>query len=150
MWVEGVLPVDLLRVRELRALCREVGTTADRLGENLRIRNGGKVGRRAGEPNASGAMPFAGDQALALKAAGDRYAAFLQMVPTLIADESCGVWDPVPMDSGWILRVAVEDLVDLGVELAAREDEAEASLRRRRQPLFMHMRSEGNGHSLFG
>ena len=43
VWVEGFLPVDLLRVRELRALCREVGHTADRLGSMLAAVHGGQV-----------------------------------------------------------------------------------------------------------
>jgi hypothetical protein len=41
--VEGCLPVETLRPKDLRALCFEVGTTADRLGSMLAAVHGGHV-----------------------------------------------------------------------------------------------------------
>jgi hypothetical protein len=43
VWIEGFLPVEVLRVRELRALCTEVGSTADRVGSMLAAVHGGWV-----------------------------------------------------------------------------------------------------------
>ena len=43
VWVEGCLPVEPLRARELGALCHEVGTTADRVGSMLAAVHGGQV-----------------------------------------------------------------------------------------------------------
>ena len=43
VWVEGFLPLDTLRVRDLRALCAEVGSTADKLGSMLAAVYGGLV-----------------------------------------------------------------------------------------------------------
>ena len=43
VWVEGSLPVECLRVPDVRALCLEVGTTADRLGSLLATVHGGQV-----------------------------------------------------------------------------------------------------------
>ena len=41
--VEGCLPVEALRAGDLRALCLEVGSTADRLGSMLAAVHGGQV-----------------------------------------------------------------------------------------------------------
>ena len=41
--VEGRLPVETMRSEGLRALCSEVGTTADRSGSMLSAVHGGKV-----------------------------------------------------------------------------------------------------------
>ncbi len=41
--VEGCLPVETVRVEDMRALCAEVGTTADRLGSMLAAVHGGQV-----------------------------------------------------------------------------------------------------------
>jgi hypothetical protein len=41
--VEGCLPIETLRAEDLRALCAEVGTTADRLGSMLSAVHGGQV-----------------------------------------------------------------------------------------------------------
>ena len=41
--VEGCLPVETMRSEDLRALCSEVGTTADRLGSMLSAVHGGQV-----------------------------------------------------------------------------------------------------------
>jgi hypothetical protein len=41
--VEGCLPVDTLRARDLGALCFEVGTTADKLGSLLAAVHGGHI-----------------------------------------------------------------------------------------------------------
>ena len=43
VWVEGFIPVEALRARELRALCTEVGNTADRVGSMLAAVHGGQV-----------------------------------------------------------------------------------------------------------
>ena len=43
VWVEGCLPVQTLRPRDVGALCHEVGTTADRLGSMLAAVYGGRV-----------------------------------------------------------------------------------------------------------
>ena len=43
VWVEGFLPVEVLRPRDLGALCYEVGTTADKLGSMLAAVHGGHV-----------------------------------------------------------------------------------------------------------
>jgi len=43
VWVASFLPVDTLRVRELRALCLEVGSTTDALGSMLAAVYGGDV-----------------------------------------------------------------------------------------------------------
>lgn len=41
--VEGCLPVETVRAEDLRALCAEVGATADRLGSMLAAVHGGQV-----------------------------------------------------------------------------------------------------------
>ena len=41
--VEGCMPVETLAVRDFRALCLEVGSTADRLGSMLAAVHGGQV-----------------------------------------------------------------------------------------------------------
>jgi len=41
--VEGCLPVEALRAGDLRSLCMEVGSTADRLGSMLAAVHGGQV-----------------------------------------------------------------------------------------------------------
>jgi hypothetical protein len=43
VWVEGLLPLEPLRARDLAALCFEVGTTADQLGQMLAAVHGGSV-----------------------------------------------------------------------------------------------------------
>lgn len=43
VWVEGCLPVETLRAKELAAVFVEVGTTADRLGSMLAAVHGGRV-----------------------------------------------------------------------------------------------------------
>ena len=43
VWVEGCLPVEVLRPRDVGALCHEVGSTADRLGSMLAAVHGGHV-----------------------------------------------------------------------------------------------------------
>jgi hypothetical protein len=43
VWVEGCLPVQILRPRDVGALSVEVGTTADRLGSMLAAVFGGRV-----------------------------------------------------------------------------------------------------------
>jgi hypothetical protein len=43
VWVEGCLPVETLRGKEIGALCMEVGHTADRLGSMLAAVYGGRV-----------------------------------------------------------------------------------------------------------
>ena len=43
VWVEGCLPVEVLRPRDVGALCVEVGTTADRLGSLIAAVHGGRV-----------------------------------------------------------------------------------------------------------
>jgi hypothetical protein len=43
VWVEGCLPVETLRPRDIGALCTEVGMTADRLGSMLAAVYGGRV-----------------------------------------------------------------------------------------------------------
>jgi hypothetical protein len=43
VWVEGRLPVEVLRVPDVGALCMEVGTTADRVGSMLAAVHGGVV-----------------------------------------------------------------------------------------------------------
>jgi len=43
VWVEGCLPLETLRVRDVGALCVEVGSTADRLGSMLAAVYGGRV-----------------------------------------------------------------------------------------------------------
>ena len=48
VWVEGCLPVQIARPRDVGALCYEVGTTADRLGSMLAAVYGGRVARPEG------------------------------------------------------------------------------------------------------
>ncbi len=48
VWVEGCLPVQTLRVCDVRALCVEVGTTSDKLGSMLAAVFGGRVARPCG------------------------------------------------------------------------------------------------------
>ena len=48
VWVEGCLPVQVLRPRDVGALCMEVGTTADKLGSMLAAVFGGRVARPDG------------------------------------------------------------------------------------------------------
>ncbi len=43
VWIEGCLPVETLRGRDVGALCTEVGMTADRLGSMLAAVYGGRV-----------------------------------------------------------------------------------------------------------
>jgi hypothetical protein len=43
IWIEGCLPVETLRPRDIGALCTEVGMTADRLGSMLAAVHGGRV-----------------------------------------------------------------------------------------------------------
>jgi len=43
VWVEGCLPVEVLRSCDVGALCHEVGSTADRLGSMLAAVHGGTV-----------------------------------------------------------------------------------------------------------
>ncbi len=43
VWVEGSLPVETLRPRDIGFLCTEVGMTADRLGSMLATVYGGRV-----------------------------------------------------------------------------------------------------------
>ena len=43
VWVEGCLPLETLRVAELRALFHEVGTTADNVGSMLAAVHGGTL-----------------------------------------------------------------------------------------------------------
>ena len=43
VWVEGCLPVEVLRVRDVGVLCTEVGMTADRIGTLLAAVHGGRV-----------------------------------------------------------------------------------------------------------
>jgi hypothetical protein len=43
VWVEGCLPVEVLRVRDVGVLCTEVGMTADRIGSMLAAVHGGRV-----------------------------------------------------------------------------------------------------------
>ena len=43
VWVEGHLPVEGLRVKDVRQLCREVGDLADHLGQLLAAVHGGAV-----------------------------------------------------------------------------------------------------------
>ena len=43
VWVEGCLPVEPLRPKDLGRLCAEVGSTADRLGSMLAAVHGGRV-----------------------------------------------------------------------------------------------------------
>ena len=50
LMVEGCLPVEPLRVEDLRALVSEVGATADRLGVLLSAVHGGRVMLPSGSP----------------------------------------------------------------------------------------------------
>lgn len=43
VWVEGCLPVDSVRARDVGMLCAEVGSTADKLGSMLAAVHGGFV-----------------------------------------------------------------------------------------------------------
>jgi hypothetical protein len=43
VWVEGCLPVEVLRVCDVGVLCTEVGMTADRIGSMLAAVHGGRV-----------------------------------------------------------------------------------------------------------
>ena len=43
VWVEGHFPIEGLRVKDLKQLCREVGDLADHLGQMLAAVHGGSV-----------------------------------------------------------------------------------------------------------
>ena len=43
VWVEGYLPVEVLRAHDVGALCAEVGSTADKLGSLIATVHGGQV-----------------------------------------------------------------------------------------------------------
>jgi len=43
VWVEGCLPLETLQVRDVGAVCMEVGNTADKLGSMLAAVYGGRV-----------------------------------------------------------------------------------------------------------